>query len=49
MAARTAARRTAERLGVRLMLPLGACVLPAFLLIGVVPILLGIVSSTLAG
>lgn len=47
--ARGAARRTAERLGVRLMLPLGACVLPAFLLIGVVPILLGIVSSTLAG
>jgi tight adherence protein B len=49
VAARGAARRTAERLGVRLMLPLGACILPAFLLIGVVPILLGIVSSTLAG
>lgn len=48
-AARDDARRTAERLGVRLMLPLGACVLPAFLLIGVVPILLGIISSTLTG
>lgn len=47
--ARDEARRTAERLGVRLMMPLGVCVLPAFLLIGVVPILLGIISSTLAG
>ncbi len=49
VAARDAARRTAERLSVRLMLPLGVCILPAFLLIGVVPILLGIISSTLAG
>ncbi|OYX57207.1 MAG: hypothetical protein B7Y93_02920, partial [Micrococcales bacterium 32-70-13] len=45
-AARAAARETAERLAVRLMLPLGACILPAFLLLGVVPMLLGLLSST---
>lgn len=44
--ARAAARETAETLGVRLMLPLGACILPAFLLIGVVPMLVGLLSST---
>lgn len=44
--ARSAARESAERLGVRLMLPLGACVLPSFLLLGVVPMLVGIISST---
>jgi tight adherence protein B len=36
----------AERLGVRLVLPLGVCVLPAFVLVGVVPVVLGILSST---
>ena len=46
--ARAAARETAEALGVRLMLPLGACILPAFLLIGVVPMLIGLLSSTTA-
>lgn len=45
-AARAAARESAERLAVRLMLPLGACILPAFLLLGVVPMLLGLLSST---
>lgn len=45
-AARATARETAERLAVRLMLPLGACILPAFLLLGVVPMLLGLLSST---
>ncbi len=44
--ARSSARERAETLGVRLMLPLGACVLPAFLLIGVVPMLIGLLSST---
>ncbi|PZE68160.1 type II secretion system F family protein [Curtobacterium sp. MCBD17_021] len=38
----------AERLGVRLVLPLGVCVLPAFVLVGVVPVVLGILSSTSA-
>ena len=44
--ARDTARRTAERLGVRLMLPLGACILPSFLLLGVVPMLVALLSST---
>lgn len=44
--ARAAARETAERLAVRLMLPLGACILPAFLLLGVVPMIVGLLSST---
>ena len=43
---RAEARAGAERLAVRLMLPLGACVLPSFLLLGVVPMLLGLLSST---
>lgn len=43
---RADARVAAERLAVRLMLPLGACVLPSFVLLGVVPMLLGLLSST---
>ncbi|WP_420362490.1 hypothetical protein AABM26_12855 [Curtobacterium aetherium] len=39
----------AERLGVRLVVPLGVCVLPAFVLVGVVPVVLAILSSTSAG
>ncbi|MBU1249799.1 MAG: type II secretion system F family protein [Actinobacteria bacterium] len=44
--ARANARVGAERLAVRLMLPLGACILPSFVLLGVVPLLLGLLSST---
>jgi len=44
--ARAAAQYTAERLAVRLMMPLGACILPSFLLLGVVPMLIGLLSST---
>jgi tight adherence protein B len=44
--ARAAAQHTAERLAVRLMMPLGACILPSFLLLGVVPMLIGLLSST---
>ena len=44
--ARAAAAMAAERLGVLLMLPLGACVLPAFLLVGVVPLFVALFSST---
>lgn len=44
--ARATARIGAERLAVRLMLPLGACILPSFVLLGVVPLLLGLLSST---
>jgi len=42
------ARRRAELLGTRLLLPLGLCVLPAFVLLGVVPVVIAIVSSTVA-
>lgn len=47
--ARADARAEAERLAVRLMLPLGACTLPSFLALGVVPIVLGLISSTSSG
>ena len=39
----------AAALGVRLMLPLGACVLPAFVLLGVAPLLISVVTGTLDG
>ena len=42
------ARRRAELLGTRLLLPLGLCVLPAFVLLGVVPVVIAIVSTTVA-
>ncbi len=45
-AARSLAARRAAELETRLLLPLGLCVLPAFVLTGVVPIALAIVSST---
>ncbi|HWL02589.1 MAG TPA: hypothetical protein VNQ52_09485 [Microbacteriaceae bacterium] len=41
------ARERAERLSVSLMLPLGACVLPAFVAVGVVPLMAAVVGSTL--
>ncbi|MDQ0743875.1 tight adherence protein B [Clavibacter sp. B3I6] len=43
----TQAERAAARLAARLMLPLGVCILPAFLAVGVVPMLLAVLSSTL--
>ncbi|MCU1445161.1 type II secretion system F family protein [Cryobacterium sp.] len=45
--ARTAGRQRAETLAVTLMLPLGVCVLPAFMLVGVAPLLLSVLSATL--
>ncbi|MBD3689577.1 hypothetical protein H8R10_04970 [Winkia sp. C62] len=36
------AREAAERLAVRLVVPLGLCQLPAFVLLGLVPVLLGL-------
>jgi tight adherence protein B len=45
--ARADGRRAAEEAGAALMLPLGACVLPAFLLVGVAPLLASVISSTL--
>lgn len=37
---RAAARAAAARLGVRLVLPVGLCLLPAFVLLGLLPVLL---------
>lgn len=47
--AAAAALAEAERLGVRLVLPLGVCVLPAFVLVAVVPVVVGVFSSTVGG
>jgi tight adherence protein B len=44
--ARAEVRQRAEALSVRLMLPLGVCILPAFMLLGVVPMLLTVIGST---
>lgn len=44
--ARTRGREAAARLSTRLLVPLGVCTLPAFLLLAVVPAVLGIVRST---
>ncbi|MEU4363712.1 type II secretion system F family protein [Promicromonospora sp. NPDC023987] len=46
---RGAARTAAARLGVRLVLPLGTCYLPAFVLVGLVPVLLALGIGLLAG
>lgn len=48
-AARAEGAARAAALGVRLMLPLGLCVLPAFVLLGVVPLIVSVVSGTLGG
>jgi tight adherence protein B len=44
--ARATTAMAAEKLGVALMLPLGVCILPAFLLVGVVPLVVALLSST---
>ncbi len=44
--ARAAAQVRAESLAVRLMLPLGLCILPAFMVLGVLPLLVTVISST---
>jgi hypothetical protein len=46
---RADARTAAARLGVRLVLPLGTCYLPAFVLVGLVPVLLALGIDLLAG
>lgn len=45
--ARTEAARQAAQLGVKLMLPLGACTLPAFMLLGVAPLVISVITSTI--
>jgi tight adherence protein B len=44
--ARTRGREGAARLSTRLLVPLGVCTLPAFLLLAVVPAVLGVIRST---
>jgi len=44
--ARSDAATKAEVLAVKLMLPLGLCILPAFMLVGVAPLLIAVISST---
>ncbi len=44
--ARSDAERRAATLSVTLMLPLGLCILPAFMLLGVAPLLIAVISST---
>ena len=41
--------RRAQTLSITLMLPLGLCVLPAFMLLGVAPLLISVVTSTIVG
>lgn len=43
------ALEAAARLGVRLVLPLGLCYLPAFVLVGLVPVLVSMASGVLGG
>lgn len=43
------ALEAAARLGARLVLPLGLCYLPAFVLVGLVPVLLSMAGRALAG
>lgn len=47
--ARTSGRLDAAKLSSRLLLPLGVCTLPSFLLLGVAPMLLGVMSGTSLG
>jgi tight adherence protein B len=44
--ARADVQERAQALAVRLMLPLGVCVLPAFMVLGVVPLLVTVIEST---
>lgn len=43
--AQTELERAAERLGVVVLIPLGVCVLPAFVLLGVVPVLMAVLEG----
>jgi len=45
-AAREEAQMRVEKLSVQLMIPLGVCVLPAFIAVGVLPLVASVISST---
>ncbi|MGN6124994.1 MAG: type II secretion system F family protein, partial [Humibacter sp.] len=47
--ARSSAQEASAALAVRLMAPLAVCVLPAFMLLSVAPLVMSILSSTLGG
>lgn len=47
--ARSEGQRKAETLSITLMLPLGLCILPAFMLLGVAPLLISVLTATLSG
>ena len=47
--ARVRGQQAAERAGVLAVGPLGLCFLPAFVLLGVVPVVAGLVGPLLAG
>lgn len=46
-AARSDAREIAAKLSVRMLVPLGVCILPAFILLAVVPLFVSILGSTI--
>ena len=46
---RSAAEQTARRVGVLAVAPLGLCFLPAFVLLGVVPVVVGLAGPLLDG
>jgi tight adherence protein B len=48
-AARAEGAVRAASLSVRLMIPLGVCILPAFVLLGVTPLMISVVTGTLGG
>lgn len=45
-ASREDAQMRVEKLSVRLMIPLGVCVLPAFIAVGILPLVASVISST---
>jgi tight adherence protein B len=47
--ARSDGQRKAETLSITLMLPLGICILPAFMLLGVAPLLISVITATVSG
>lgn len=47
--AQAAIERDAERLGVRILVPLACCVLPAFIALGVVPVIVTLLGDVLPG
>lgn len=48
-AIRSRARAAADEAAVALLLPLGVCVLPAFVVLGVIPVLAGVLGTAIAG